>query len=80
MILIDWGAVNIAGHPSPEGGTTLTKDHPAIPWIYDGGIWDSPILLGCFGEKIVFVSICRHWLAHFLLRYDDFFLSIFITV
>ena len=51
-------------HPSPEGGTTLTKDHPAILRIYDVGIWDSPhskfepILLGCFGEKNCF---CVFW-------------------
>ena len=54
-------------HPSPEGGTTLTKDHPAILRIYDVGIWDSPhskfepILLGCFGEKIVFVFFGLFW-------------------
>ena len=54
----------MAVHPSPEGGTTLTKDHPAILRIYDVGIWDSPhskfepILLGCFGEKNCF---CVFW-------------------
>ena len=64
----------------------MTKDHPAILWIYDVGIWDSPhskfepILLGCFGEKIVFVSTCRHWLAHFLLRYDDQYHPVMIKI
>ena len=28
-----WMSCNV--HPSPEGGTTLTKDHPAKLWIYN---------------------------------------------